>query len=97
MGRENAKELRVRLTDAEYTQIQNNAARCGLTISDYVRKLIREEPLIQKPKQDSIEHFRSLQMFKATLEDALADLPREKCRRIMPALDKLLLESKMLI
>ena len=97
MGRNNTKELRVRLIDAEYEQIQNNAARCGLTISDYVRKLIREEPLIQKPRQDAIEHFRLLQMFKATLEDALADLPMEKCRRIMPALDKLLLESKILI
>lgn len=97
MGRKNAKELRVRLTDAEYAQIQNNAVRCGLTISDYVRKLIRAESLIQKPRQDAIEHFRLLQMFKATLEDALADLPIEKCRRIMPALDKLLLESKRLI
>ena len=97
MSRKCTSELRVRLTDAEYAQIQNNAARCGLTISDYVRKIIRKEPLIQKPRQDVIEHFRSLQLFKATLEDALADLPKEKCRRIMPALDKLLLESKILI
>ena len=88
MGRKNAKELRVRLTDAEYAQIQNNAARCGLTISDYVRKLIREELLIQKPRQDAIEHFKSLQLFKMELEDMLAELPVEKCRRTMPALDK---------
>ena len=51
MSRKCTSELRVRLTDAEYVQIQNNAANCGLTISDYVRKLIREEPLIQKPKK----------------------------------------------
>ena len=54
MNRKNECELRVRLTDAEYAQIKNNAARCGLTISDYVRKLFREEPLIQKPRQDAI-------------------------------------------
>ena len=83
--------------DTEYAQIQNNAASCGLSISDYVRKLLREEPLIQKPRQDAIEHFRSLQLFKAELEDALADLPVERRRYIMPALNKLLLESKRLI
>lgn len=97
MGRKNTRELRVRLTDAEYTQIQNNAARCGLTISDYVRKLIREEPLIQKPGQGAIEHFKSLQLFKMELEDMLADLPVEKRRHITPALEKLLLEGKQLI
>lgn len=97
MSRKCTSELRVRLTDTEYAQIQNNAARCGLTISDYVRKLIREEPLIQKPRQDAIEHFRSLQLFKAELEDMLTDLPTEKRRRVMPTLEKLLLESKCLI
>lgn len=97
MGRKNAKELRVRLTDAEYTQIQNNVARCGLSISDYVRKLVREEPLIQKPGQDAIEHFRSLQLFKTEFEDMLADLPMKKRSHIMPALEKLLLEGKRLI
>ena len=97
MGRKNTKELRVRLTETEYAQIQNNAARCGLTISDYVRKLICEEPLIQKPRQDAIEHFKSLQLFKAEFEDMLADFPMEKRRRIMPALEKLLLEGKQLI
>ena len=97
MGRKNAKELRVRLTDSEYAQIQNNAAKCGLTISDYVRKLIREEPLIQKPRQEAIEHFRSLQLFKAEQEDMMDGLPMEKRRRIMSVLDKLLLEGKRLI
>ena len=97
MGRKNAKELRVRLTDAEYTQIQNNAAKCGLTISDYVRKLIREEPLIQKPRQDTVEHFKSLQLFRMELEDMLADLPMERCRQIIPMLDTLVLEGKKLI
>ena len=97
MSRKCTSELRVRLTDAEYAQIQNNAVRCGLTISDYVRKLIREEPLIQKPRQDAVEHFKALQMFRVELEDALTGLPMEKRRRIMPALDKLLLEGRMLI
>ena len=97
MSRKNTRELRVRLTDAEYTQIQNNTARCGLTISDYVRKLLREEPLIQKPKHDAVEHFKSLQLFKMELEDMLADLPVEKRGHIMPALEKLLLEGKQLI
>ena len=97
MGRKCTCEMRVRLTDAEYAQIQNNAARCGLTISDYVRKLIQEEPPIQKPRQDAIEHFRSLQLFKMELEDMMVDLPMEKCRHIMSALDKLLLEGKRLI
>lgn len=97
MSRKCTNELRVRLTDAEYTQIQNNAARCGLTISNYVRKLLREEPLIQKPRQDAIEHFRALQMFRAELEDALSDLPAERRGYVMPTLDKLLLESKRLI
>ena len=97
MNRKNECELRVRLTDAEYAQIKNNAARCGLTISDYVRKLFREEPLIQKPRQDAIEHFRSLQMFRMGLKDALAGLPMERCGHVMPALEKLLLESKRLI
>jgi len=85
------------LSDAEYAQIQNNAERCGLTISDYVRKLIREEPLIQKPRQDAIEHFRSLQMFRAELEDALSGLPVERYSHVMYALDKLVLEGKKLI
>lgn len=88
MSRKCTSELRIRLTDAENAQIQNNAARCGLTISDYVRKLIREEPLIQKPRQDAIEHFRSLQLFKAELEDILTDLQMEKRRRVMPTLEK---------
>ena len=85
------------MSDAEYAQIQNNAERCGLTISDYVRKLIREEPLIQKPRQDAIEHFRSLQMFRAELEDALSGLPVERYSHVMYALDKLVLEGKKLI
>ena len=89
--------MRVRLTDAEYAQIQNNAARCGLTISDYVRKLIREEPLIQKPRQDAIEHFKSLQLFKMELEDVLPGLPMERRRHIIHVLEKLLLECKQLI
>ena len=97
MGRKCTCEMRVRLTDAEYAQIQNNAARCGLTISDYVRKVIREEPLIQKPRQDAIEHFKSLQLFKMELEDVLSGLPMERRGHIMPAMDKLLLESKRLI
>ena len=97
MSRKCTSELRVRLTDAEYAQIQNNAARCGLTISDYVRKLVREEPLIQEPRQDAIEHFRSLQLFKTEFEDMLADLPMKKRSQIMPALEKLLLEGKRLI
>ena len=97
MRRKCTSELRVRLTDAEYAQIQNNAARCGLTISDYVRKLLRKEPMIQKPRQDSIEHFKSLQLFKMELEDMMAGLPVERRRQIMPTLDKLLLESKRLI
>ena len=97
MRRKCTNELRVRLTDAEYAQIQNNAARCGLTISDYVRKVIREEPLIQKPRQDAIEHFKSLQLFKMELEDVLSGLPMERRGHIMPAMDKLLLESKRLI
>ena len=97
MSRKCTSELRSRLTAAEYAQIKNNAARCGLTISDYVRKLIREEPLIQKPRQDAIEYFRSLQLFKAEQEDMMAGLPIEKRRRIMSALDKLLLEGKRLI
>ena len=97
MSRKCTSELRVRLTDAEYAQIQNHAARCGLTISDYVRKLLREEPLIQKPRHDAIEHFRSLQLFKAELEGVLSGLPVEKCGHVMPALDKLVLEGKKLI
>lgn len=97
MSRKCTSELRVRLTDAEYAQIQINAASCGLTISDYVRKLLREEPLIQKPRQDAIEHFRSLQLFRMELEDVLAGLSMEKRRRVVSALDKLLLESKRLI
>lgn len=97
MSRKCTSELRVRLTEAEYAQIQNNAAKCGLTISDYVRKLIREEPLIQKPRQDAIEHFRSLQMFRVELEDVLSGLPVERYGHVMPALDRLLLESKRLI
>ena len=97
MGRKNTKELRVRLTDAEYAQIQNNAARCGLTISDYVRKLIREEPLIQKPKHGAVEHFKSLQMFKMEIVEILAGLPKEKCGHVIPKLERLLLESKHLI
>lgn len=97
MGRKNTRELRVRLKEMEYAQIQNNAARCGLTISDYVRKLLREEPLIQKPRQDAIAHFKSLQLLKMELEDMLADLPVEKRRHITPALEKLLLEGKRLI
>ena len=97
MNRNSTSELRVRLTDAEYSQIQNNAVRCGLTISDYVRKLIREEPLIQKPSQNAIEHFRSLQLFKAALEDVLVGLPAERRGHVMTVLDKLLLESKRLI
>lgn len=97
MNRKCKSELRVRLTNAEYAQIQNNAARCGLTISDYVRKLLREEPLIQKPRQDAIEHFRSLQLFRTELEDVLAGLPAERRGHVIPVLDKLLLESKCLI
>ena len=97
MGRRCNSELRVRLTDTEYTQIQNNAARCGLTISDYVRKHIREEPLIQKPRQDAIEHFKSLQLFRIELEDVLSGLPMERRRHTMFALEKLLLEGKQLI
>ena len=69
MSRKCTSELRVRLMDADYALIQNNAARCGLTISDFVRKLLREEPLIQKPRQDAIEHFRALQMFRTEMED----------------------------
>lgn len=97
MSRKCTSELRVRLTDAEYAQIQNNAARCGLTISDYVRKLLREEPLIQKPRQDAIEHFRTLQMFRAELEDMLSGLPMERCGSVMPVMDRLILEGKKLI
>ena len=97
MSRKCTSELRVRLSDAEYAQIQNNAERCGLTISDYVRKLIREEPLIQKPRQDAIDHFRSLQLFKAELEDALSALPAERRGHVMPVLDRLMLEGKKLI
>lgn len=97
MNRKNKSELRVRLTDTEYAQIQNNAARCGLSISDYVRKLLREEPLIQKPRQDAIEHFRALQLFKAELEDVLVGLPVERCGHVMPAMDRLILEGKKLI
>ena len=97
MSRKCTSELRVRLTDAEYAQIQNNAANCGLTISDYVRKLLREELLIQKPRQDAIEHFRSLQMFRAELEDVLVGLPEERCGHVMPAMDRLILEGKKLI
>ena len=97
MGRRCTSELRVRLTDAEYKQIQNNAVRCGLTISDYIRKLIREEPLIQKPRQDAVDHFRSLQLFKAELEDVLSGLPVEKCGHVMPVMDRLILEGKKLI
>ena len=97
MSRKCTSELRVRLTDAEYTQIQNNAARCGLTISDFVRKLLREEPLIQKPRQDAIEHFRALQMFRTEMEDVLSGLPVERYSHVMYALDKLVMEGKKLI
>lgn len=97
MSRKCTSELRIRLTAAEYAQIKNNAARCGLTISDYVRKLLRGEPLIQKPRQDAIEHFRSLQLFKADLEDVLVGLPVGRYRHIVSAMDKLLLEGKNLI
>lgn len=97
MSRKCTSELRVRLADAEYAQIQNNAARCGLTISDYVRKLIREEPLIQKPGQDAIAHFRSLQLFKADLEAVLTSLSMERRGHIILMLDRLLLEGKRLL
>ena len=97
MSRKCTSELRVRLTDTEYAQIQNNAARCGLTISDYVRKLLEKEPLIQKPRQDAIEHFRALQLLKVELEDVLAGMPMERRRRVMHVLDRLMLEGKKLI
>lgn len=97
MSRKCTSELRVRLADAEYAQIQNNAARCGLTISDYVRKLIREEPLLQKPRQDAITHFRSLQLFKSDLEAVLAELPVKKQEHITHMMGKLLLEGKRMI
>jgi len=97
MGRKCASELRVRLTDAEYAQIQNNATRCGLTISDYIRKLIREEPLIQKPRQSAIEHFKSLQLFRMEFEDVLSGLPMERYKRVILTLERLLLEGKQLI
>lgn len=96
-NRKCTSELRVRLPDVEYAQIQNNAARCGLTISDFVRKLLREESLIQKPQQDAIEHFRSLQLFKAELEDVLAGLPVERRGYIVTVLDSLVLEGKRLV
>lgn len=97
MSRKCTSELRVRLTDAEYMQIQNNAVMCGLTISDYVRKLIREEPLLQKPRQDAIAHFRSLQLFKSDLEAVLAELPVKKQEHITHMMGKLLLEGKRMI
>ena len=97
MSRQFTSELRVRLTDAAYAQIQNSAARCGLTISDYVRKLLREEPLIQKPGQDAIVHFRSLQLFKVDLEAVLAELPVKKQEHITHMMGKLLLEGKRMI
>lgn len=97
MSRKCTSELRVRLTDVEYMQIQNNAVMCGLTISDYVRKLIREEPQLQKPGQDAIAHFRSLQLFKSDLEAVLAELPVKKQEHITHMMEKLLLEGKRMI
>ena len=97
MSRKCTSELRVRLTDAEYMQIQNNAAMCGLTISDYIRKLIREEPLIQKPIIKAVAHYQELQRFRADLQINSSGIPEEKRESIMLALDRLVAESKSII
>ena len=97
MSRIHKKELRVRLTEKEYAQVIVCADTCGLTISAYIRKLLHNQPLIQRPTQGAVEHFQTLQGFQREFISILEFLPCNRQEQLKIALEKLLREGKQLI
>lgn len=97
MNRIHYKDLRVRLTKEEHSRIVNYANECGLTISNYVRKRLHDEPLIQCPTQGVLEHFRALQDFRFTLRPLMNRLSDEEYENISRDLDELVGQGKRLV
>lgn len=63
------KHIDIRLTEDEYTMVVNKANECGLTLSDYGRRLLQNH---RPNKRLSIDEVHALN----SLSDARADLIR---------------------
>ena len=63
------KHIDIRLTEDEYTMVVSNANECGLTLSDYGRRLLQNH---RPNKRLSIDEVNALN----SLSDARADLIR---------------------
>lgn len=97
MSKTEYKQLRIRLEVREHEMVQQYADDCGVSISEYIRKILRKEPLIQRPTQNAVEHFWAIQDFKEKLMACFSSLPKEEGAQILRSLDELLLQSKRLI
>ena len=97
MKRIHNKDLRVRLTEKEHAQLMKHAEDCGLTTSAYIRKLLHNEPLILRPLDGAVEHFKAMQEFRTEYARIANHLPHDERERIDSLLEMLLRQSRQLI
>ena len=97
MNRIICKELRLRVTRQEHEKILREAHTCGLTVSEYIRKRLRGEPLIHRPTQSALQHFHSLQELQVELMPLLNKLPREDTLRAIRLLGVLIQQGRQMI
>lgn len=52
--------IQIRLNDIEYAKLQDDISKSNITISDYIRKLILEERIKEKPGYEFYEVMKQL-------------------------------------
>ncbi len=63
------KHIDIRLTEAEYSMVKHKASECGMTLSDYGRRLLRDHRPHKRLSDTEVEALNAL-------SDARADLIR---------------------